>query len=373
MARSSAGNVPRFARLLLHGAAALGSLTAPARAQSIGPKGDSTGTIVGVVTMKDGGLPLSYSVVSVSALSRERFSDDKGVFVLNDLPVGQTHLRVRHLGYSPADVLATVHAGQVDTVRVQLVHIAVRLSAVEVRAYPECKNPGAPSASADAAFATVFDQLHQNADQYRLLANTYPYRYEVERTLSTTLVNGTVKIETVDTIGIESASRWTYRPGTVITRSGGSRLFGGTLMMNIPTLVHFADPAFIDNHCFYNGGLETVDGADLLRVDFVAASRIPEPDVNGSMYLDPATFQIRRSVLRLSRIPRGVSGLQETEAVTDFREVMASIPIIADIASVNRFVANGRQPKAPAAANEHQRLILVEFLKGKPGDDPRKP
>ena len=331
---------------------------------------DSTGTIVGIVTTKEGSVPLAYSVVSAPGLSRERFSNAEGVFTLPELPAGPLQLRVRHLGYSPLDLSIVVRAGHADTIRVSLTHIAVRLTTMQVRGYPECKEPGVPKAASDSTFATVFDQLRQNAEQYRLLTDTYPFNYAVERTFTRVLANGDMRNDGIDTL-IISSNRWTYKPGAVVTRTGRSRT--SSLMMNIPTLVNFADRAFLENHCFYNGGLETVDGAELLRVDFVAAARIKDPDVDGSMYLDPASFQIRRSVLRLSKIPSGISGLAETEAVTLFGELLPSIPVIADISSVNRFQTIGNRPLSEASANERQRLIRVEFLKGMPGDAPKKP
>ena len=351
-------------------AATLGALVAiaPAAAQMTS---DSTGTIVGLVTTREGNVPLAYSVVSAASLGRERFSDAQGVFALTGLPAGTLQLRVRHLGYSPVDLAVTVRAGRADTVRVSLAHIAVRLTAVDVRAYPECKNPGPPKASADSAFATVFDQLKQNAEQYRLLTDTSPFIYAAERTLSSTLVNGESKTERIDTL-VVSSTRWTYKPGTIVEQT--RRGFTSTTSMNIPTLVNFAEKSFLENHCFYNGGLETVDGAELLRVDFNAAAKIKEPDVDGSMYLDPVTFQIRRSVLRLSKIPPRLRGLAETEAVTLFGEVLPSIPVIADIKSVNRFQPNPKpSPTAEASANERQRLISIRFTKGMPGDETKRP
>src|SRR5262249_13116746 len=144
------------------------------------------------------------------------------------------------------------------------------------------------------------------------------------------------------------------------------------ISLNIPTLAHFADQTFIDNHCFMNGGPESVDGKELLRIDFTAASRIQEPDVNGSMYLDPATFQIRRSVIRLSRIPKAVPNLRETEAITWFTDALSSISMIAGISSVNRVNSN-RRLTSTAAFYEEQRLIRVEFLKAIPGEDVKKP
>lgn len=331
---------------------------------------DTAGTIIGVVTTKEGGVPLAYSVVSAASVGLERFSNAQGVFALTPLHPGSLHLRVRHLGYSPVELDVTVRPGQTDTVFVALTHIAVRLTAVDVRAYPECKNPGPPKAAADSAFALVFDQLKQNAEQYRLLTDTYPFIYATERTLSNTLVNGEERTERIDTM-IVTSNRWEYKPGTIVARPARGRI--GPVTMNIPTLVNFAEKSFLENHCFYNGGLETVDGTDMLRVDFNAASKIKDPDVDGSMYLDPINFQIRRSVLHLSKIPAGLRGLTETEAVTLFGELFPSVPIIADIKSVNRFQANTSKPTSEATANERQRLISVQFTKGKPGEDVKRP
>ena len=334
---------------------------------------DTSGTIVGIVAMKDGGLPLAYSVASIAALGRERFSNDQGVFVLSDLPAGQVLVRVRHLGYSPVDLSIAVHAGRVDTVHVALTHIAVRLTAMEVRAYGPCTNPGVPHTGADSAFATVFEQLRQNAEQYRLLTATYPFVSSSERTMSNLFANGESKIESIDTISVDSRTGWVYKPGTVVMNQGSRRIGGARMFMNIPTLVHFADRTFLENHCFYNGGLEVVDGTELLRIDFTAAARINDPDVNGSMYLDPSNFQIRRSILRLTRIPRELTGLRETEATTYFGELLASVPVIAGIESVNRMDARPSVRNAIAEANEQQRLLQVHFLKGMPGADVRKP
>jgi hypothetical protein len=365
-------SLPRAARRFRL-TAALALLAAPLWSQTPAHP-DFTGSVVGIVVMREGDFPLPYSVVSALELGRERFSNDRGVFTLTDLPVGPVRLRIRHLGYTPAELTVNVRAGSVDTVRVTLTHIAVRLSTFQVRAYPECKNPGVPAPSADSAFATVFDQLRQNAEQYRLLAETYPFNYGMTRTLSHTLVNGASRADGVDTLFIASRAQWTYKPGSVLSRPSQPRAAsGGMLVLNIPTIVHFADRTFLDNHCFHNGGLETVGNTELLRVDFVAASRIRDPDVNGSIYLDPSTFQVKRSVLRLSRIPRAINGLLETEATTDFAEAFPSIPVIVGISSVNRLDANPKRPFATATTNEEQRLIRVEFTKGIPGEDAKKP
>jgi hypothetical protein len=341
--------------------------TSEAVAQAAAVRSDSAGTIVGYVTTREERQPLAYSVVSITALSREQFTNDRGTFVLTGLPAGRHRLRVRHLGYSPTEVDVTVRAGAADTVRVALARLAVRLNAVEVRAYPECKEPGAPNPAKDSAFALVFDQLKQNAEQYRLLTNAYPFKFAVERVLGVAYRNSTKK-EKPDTLVLASADEWRYVPGEVVTQERRALIFRGNVMMHIPTLSHFADKAFIANHCFYNGGMETVEGRDLLRVDFVAASRLRSPDVDGSMYLDPSTFQIRRSFLHLSRSPNAMPDILTTEVVTVFAELYPSIPVIATISSMSKLRAPEKLVLSPpTATTEDQRLIAVEFTGRKPG------
>ncbi len=357
------------------------ALLAIARGVSLHAQGNTnassppaTGTVVGTVVSKEGGLALGFSVVSIISLSRERFTDDSGRFTLADLPPGQLQVRVRHLGYSPIDMAVTIRAGAADTMRVELAHIVVRLVTVQVHAYPECENPGPPSASSDSSFATVFEQLQQNADQYRMLTEAYPFNQAVERTMATGHADGSLTMDLTDTLAIRSVDQWRYKPGDMIsTEPSHFRFLRGALVLNLPTLTAFADPVFLANHCFHNGGVESVDGLDLLRVDFVAASRIRDPDVDGAIYLDPSNFHIRRSFLHLSKIPRALHGLDEVEVTTIFGEIFPSVPLIAAVSSVNHFSTDANNPGAATRAIEEQRLISVHFLKSRPGDEQKKP
>jgi hypothetical protein len=345
----------------------------PAIAQSAKPDTAVTGTISGEVSAKELSAPLPYSVVSIPAEGREQFTNDRGAFTLSGVRAGMAHLRIRHLGYAPFDVDVQVHPGEVASVHVQLTHIAVRLDAVQVRAYPECTNPGPPKigSTADSAFATVFDQLRQNAEQLKLLTKSYPFIYAIERVQSNVYENDRVRVQRVDTVGLRSENDWKYKPGTVLSRTG-TRLFGYVTTLKIPTLVHFADEGFLANHCFYNGGVETVDGNELFRIDFVAASRIKDPDVDGAMYLDPTTFQIRRAFLHLSKVPKGLDGVLGTEATTLFAELLPSVPLLSAVSSVTFVERDAKRPNPLKTTNEDQRLIGVEFTKGRPGE-PTKP
>jgi hypothetical protein len=329
-----------------------------------GQRSDSTGAISGVVVAKDGGGRLPYSIVSIPSLGVERLTNDRGEFVLPNTPAGSVELLVRHLGYSPSKITITVQAGLVESVRVELSRLALQLGAVQVRADRLCLKPGPPAAATDAAFAAVFDQLRQNADQYRLLSLTYPFIYQMERRSSIQYVSGDVIVQAMDSVWLGTGLGWKYAPGSVVESTEDPR--NRQVVLNIPALIHFADPIFLANHCFFLGGVDTADALPALRVDFLAASRIKPPDVDGSIYLDPTTFQIRRSVLRLTRIPEETPQIAGVTVTTEFRTIVPSIAIALYISSTHRLFADSTRPVLPKAAYETQRLVHVTFLKTKP-------
>jgi len=325
---------------------------------------EPSNTIVGVVVARETGERLAHSVIAVPSLGLRRFADDSGTFVLRDLPAGSFVVHARRLGFAPRDVMLTVQPGAHDSLRIELTRVAVKLAAVQVRADPPCTTPGL-SAVTDSALKTLLTQLRMNGEQYRLLAERYPFVYSQERIVSSELKSGETRIERIDTLVVASTPSWRYQPGRILTRLGGRRR--GDLFFNIPTLPDFADPLFLDNHCFADGALDRVDGAELIRIDIVASARIKTPDVNGSIFLDPHTFQIRRSVLRLSRDPK-VRGLMEVEVTTVFQEALESIPIVSQVLGVQRFDPRAR-PSGVVAGYEHHRLIGFQFVGTRPGED----
>ena len=328
-----------------------------------------TGTVAGVVVSQESGMTLPYGVVAVPALGRERFTTVNGSFILDDLPAGPVRLMVRRLGYTPKELTVTVHEGMTDTIRVELARVAVKLAAMEVRAYPECKHPGPPHPGSDSALATVFTQLHMNAVQYRLLARSYPFAYAVASTLGHFAKDGTLGITRRDTIRIDGLPKWKYKPGKIVSRSN-IRGHRGELFVNVLTLIDFADSEFIANHCFHNGGLTQTDSATQFRIDFIASSKIRAPDFSGSIYVDTATYQIRKSVLRVVPVPP-IRGMTEMEVTTRFDEVLPSIPVIAKVSSLQTFNTELRGVQISSAFDE-QRLIQFVFLGPRPGED-KKP
>ncbi|HEY4218097.1 MAG TPA: carboxypeptidase-like regulatory domain-containing protein [Gemmatimonadaceae bacterium] len=333
-------------------------------ASSLAQRTDSAGTISGVVIARESSTGLGYSIVSIPARGIERLTNERGEFTIRDLRPGSLELLVRHLGYSPVRVTRTVAAGAIDTLRIALVKLPAQLGAVQVRATRVCTNPGAPKANADPAFAALFEQLEQNADQYRLVSATYPFVYDMERRSSIRYVSGEVLTQRVDTVRVNTGVAWKYAPGSVVDRTEDPH--NRQVLFNIPSLIHFADPVFLANHCFFAGGRDTADGSTVLRIDFLAASKLKAPDVDGSMYIDPETYQIRRSVLRLTRIPPETPEISSVNVVTEFRSVVKWISIVSSISSVHQLFTDETRPVLPKTAYETQRLLDVTFLKEKP-------
>jgi hypothetical protein len=313
-----------------------------------------TGSVSGVVVADETGAPLPYSIVSVAGRPGEQLASDAGRFEISDLTAGAVTIHVRHIGYSARDVPATVVAGETTPVTVRLVHVAVRLDAVRVQAGQSCTQPGRPRADDDSTLATVFDQVEQNAQRYLLVVRQYPFQSVVERTTFDETLRGRY-VRAIDTLPGNGDDSWRYAPGQVVARRNDVRQTWG---VNVPTITVFADSGFVANHCFWNAGVETLDGHRVVRVDLRVADRIDEPDFNGSLYLDSATFAVRRSLLSLSRPPGHGLNVDSMTIDTRFDEILPSLPMFADV--IGRWHYTHARGDVSATV-EQQHTLLVEF------------
>ncbi len=324
-------------------------------------------SIRGVVRDAASGRPLPFSVVAIAGQALQRFSDDSGRFYLAAIRPGSLTLTVRHLGFSPRQLRLNLSDGTDTSIVVSLTPLAIQLAGMSIRAWSAC-DTRALAAPADEAFRVVVDQLRQNAEQYRLLTITYPFAAYMERTQLAEEHDGSLETRHRDTVVFRSDRLWAYRPGQVISQSTDVRS-PSDYVMHIPTLDVISDSAFLTTHCFSNEGMDSVGGRALLRIDFRAATSIPAPDVDGSIYLDTASFQIRRTVVRLSRRPRELPFIDSAIVTTDFAEIYPSLSVIARIASRNRLFYP-RNPTAPRASIETQTLVSLAWLQSRPGQSP---
>jgi hypothetical protein len=274
-----------------------------------------------------GGEPLGYSVVSTFLPPLERLTGPDGRVTML-LPIGDVRLTVKRLGFEPSELTYTVTRASPQLVRVTLHRFAARFDTVRVTAWPACERPGAPSAAIDGVARRVVEQLHQNADRYRLLEQQFPFVYRLERAFSR-MADGMEIPEAADTTILASEVAWRYRPGTLVKEQRRyllSRQVDRT--MRIPTLRDLRERAFIDTHCWHVAGIEDKGGQRLLRVDIVAADSITTPDVNIAAWVDTADFRLRAATIVLTRMPVEMPTLVRFSTEIFFVELIPFVPVM---------------------------------------------
>ncbi|HWH53825.1 MAG TPA: carboxypeptidase regulatory-like domain-containing protein [Gemmatimonadaceae bacterium] len=324
---------PRHSLIVLVACAAAAALGgAPRRAAA------QTGALAGRVLDHEASAPLPYSGVSIVGRSTQRLTNDDGRFQIPDIAPGTIHLRIRRVGYSQVDTDVVIQPNATTELTVRLTHIAVRLAAVQVTD-EACTRPGAPSV-ANANIAAVFEQLTLNAEQFRLVSTQYPFTSVFDRYYGRLIESPPARADSLgakfdtaevftrsDTVVIRSDRPWKYKPGQVVVSAGFSAQ-GVRYGVEIPTLAVFADPTFIKNHCFDDAGEVSLEGQRLRRIDFHASAKIRDPDLDGTIYLDPTSFVIRRSEISLSRPSEHAKSFASISVETFFDELVPGVPII---------------------------------------------
>jgi hypothetical protein len=329
--------------------------------------GAQRATIVGEIVVKSSAVPVSYAVIGAKPGVPDRFGGVDGRFVLREVNPGKLTLTARHIGYAPLDTTFDVAAGDTVRLRLELSLITIQLPAVHALAQ-RCAHPGGANTELSAELQVLFDQVKQNADRNRLLSTSYPFEVVVERKISKPEPVLEARFVAYDTIVRSSDRKWRYAPGNMLgTRDIEPGVFGGHwLTITMPELADFADQRFLENHCFDFGGVDVVDGDTLLRVDFNPAPVIRTPDVGGTIYLDPKTYQLRLTHVSLVNLTRQLRSQISGQSIRiSFKEAIDGVPIIDVVSSV---VFPRDDPKGPPLepSTENQRALAVRFLKGKP-------
>lgn len=316
----------------------------------------------GVIRDPAGG-PLGYSVVAIASGDRQILTDPDGRFVFLGLDAGTYRVTAKHLGYLPLDTLVTVSAAATVELELRLARLTVQLAEMRVVAPGPCIHPGPPDPATEPTLALIFAQLRENADRAIALAQKYPFVFQMERRFSVAAPNRGLRPLGVDTVVADGAARWRYQPGRVVTmvndRGNQAR------QLNIPGLVQLADPGFHESHCFSYGGLQKVGGKRYIRVNFETDVRLADPDIEGSAYLDPDGFQIRRLVMSLTHPERVDPDIIKLAVASMFREIVPSIVILDSAEGVTSF----EQPTGgPVVRTERQKTVKVVFGRGTPPD-----
>jgi len=313
------------------------------------------------VVLDSSGAQLGYSVVSILPDDRRILTDDAGRFVISGINPGSYRLRARHLGYLPLDTTVTVTAASTPELVLRLTHVTVRLGEMRVVAPGPCVHPGPPDPDTDLSLAIIFSQLRENADRAITLGTQYPFIYQVERRMTQQMPDGEKRPAGLDTVVIDGRARWAYHRGQVIaTVNDHGR---ATKQLNIPGLVQLADSEFHNAHCFTYGGVEKIKRDRYVRVDFAPDVKIDAPDIEGSVYLDPDSYQVTRLVMMLTHPEKLDARINELKVTSSFREIVSSIVILDSAEGVTSFeVPRGN----PAVHTERQKTVNVVFTRETP-------
>ena len=104
-----------------------------------------------------------------------------------------------------------------------------------------------------------------------------------------------------------------------------------------------------------SGAWSVVDGDSLIRIDFTPAPVVHDPDVAGTIFLDPTSYQLRITDLSLVNLTRQLRGQMSGQSIrAHFQEVIPGVPVLNAVSSVvypkddRRRAAAGTGDGAPA-------------------------
>lgn len=329
-------------------------------------------TLNGSVIADGTGFPIAFSTVRLNPLGRERFADRKGSFVYYAIPPGPYILSVRMLGYMPIDTTIVVQPSVPVSLTITMVRIPTSLEEVQVKAPPRrCIFPDEMGYVEDQELGTVLNEARKNAQREQLLRRTYPFEYRLAQSHDTRDMVDSVSAMQYDTVTYRSDDNWRYRKGKVVS-DDRNRLFGDVRLMRLPTLADLADRQFLTAHCFKYAGIVDHNGKPAHKIDFSPDSAVQAPDVEGSIYIDSATYIIRRAQFRLTRGGTVKPPILGMEVTTTYREILPNVALFDEIRSVQPM----QQPNARGHRTEFrevQRLLTYRFIMtGPPGVAARK-
>jgi len=323
-------------------------------------------TVSGKVINEGTQAPVPYSTVRLEPIGRDRFTERNGTFSYFSIPPGEYRLQVRMLGYIPIDSAITVEPNVPLSVTIMMTRIPTSLGEVQVTAPPRlCIFPNEAGFVDDPELATVLDEARKNAQREQLLRRTYPFEYRLAQSHETYDPASSRSSRQYDTVTFRSDDSWRYRRGRVVSEDH-SRLFGEIRLMRLPTVADLADKTFLTSHCFKYSGIVDEDGRPAHRLDFLSDSTLKAPDVEGSIFLDSATYLIRRAQFRLTRgesLKPAILGLQVT---TTYREILPNVALFDEIRSVQPVATPSSRPGGLREFREVQKLLGYRFLYGGP-------
>jgi len=305
--------------------------------------------------------PLGLTIVTLYPGLGTQFTDAAGAFSFANVGAGTYLLSVRQIGYVPLDTQIVLHSDPPTSLLLVLRRLAVELPAITVVGHARCTKPGPPDREVTPALAAVFDELMENARRLKLLADSHPFHYRLERAQREVSRNGDSLRARIDTMEFDqNETRRPYRPGLIVTAGTGP--FSGYTVVTLASLHELADSIFHQSHCFRLAGRDTIEGQSLVRIDFEPTDQLGSSDIAGSAYLDSVTYALKFTETRLTHPERSeLRDVRSVVARTRFRDIAPGIPLQDDVRAVWQYRSSARLTRV-----ETQRLLGVRFRRPPP-------
>jgi carboxypeptidase-like protein len=326
----------------------------PAQAPTTG-----SAIVVGHTTHRETGDALGYAVISIPSLNRQQFANDRGGFTIRGLPAGPLRIRFKHIGNSPRDTVVTLHDNDTLHLEIALATIVIQLPSVRISGACGDKHPDERAAG---ILADLFDQVQQNADRYRLLADSNPFVMTIYRVRGSRTNGGKIVATSIDTVLRMPFPPQPYKPRHNV-RLAEAELGGRSFYLSVPELADFADTAFTNNHCFTYAGQKRVDGDSVIAVDFEPTPALKdEVDFRGTMYVRAEGYQLVRADLDVNKLSSELrsSGMTAVHVKLTFTEILPGVAVL------DRSEADTKLRGGFPTAVELGQVFNVRWVKGPP-------
>jgi hypothetical protein len=297
--------------------------------------GAQNATVTGQVVLRDDGQPLGYTTIAVLSQGTQRLAGENGSFALT-LPPGEVRLRFKRIGFVPKDTTLVIAANDTARIRVEMARLVIRLPDIAVSGACTDKTPVGDK---PAVVAELFEQVKQNAERMKLLAQEKPFTMTAVH--YGRFIDGDNRVTNPRTDTLERpALLKPYRPRGVVFPITDGPYKGGTGIM-MPELPDLADTAFTNNHCFWYAGQERLRNDSVIRVDFEPVPWLAkELDLEGSIYLRVDGYQLVGMYTKLNRIPPTNRILREYTNRAWFIELVSGVSVVDEHVLMNVFRDN---------------------------------
>lgn len=315
------------------------------------------GVITGRVFDRLTGNPIPFALVTFGP--KRWFASESGRFAIANVSPGPAVVVVSQIAYAPTELrieikpeLATETPAELA---IGLTHRALVLPELSVTAQAGCAE-GARATNLGRDAEPIVAAALDNAERLLVLMRSYPFQssflYQAEefdwQDQRVGYQAGTIVAATRDQRG--------YSPGKTVNRDGTVNYF---------STADLARPAFADRHCFWAAGADTLNGVEMLVVEFAPSSDLTTPDWAGRLTIDPESGQLHRSLAHMVNLDSLQHKMIAAQCLVAYGLVVATIVHETDANCVA--VRSNRDRRTTVSKWE---FIKLEFDKRRPGEPP---